>query len=172
MSDEAPLVGPELLDAGHVVDGFGCGKAPLDDFLKRFAFANQGGGGSRTYVVCRNRRVVGYYSLAPGSVEPGSAPERVKRGQPRHPVPVVLLARLALDQSEQGKGLGKHLLLDAFRRALAGAEVIGGRALLIHAKDDEARRFYLRYDAEPSPTDPMHLYILMKDLRKALGQNS
>lgn len=169
MSDEAPLVGPELLDASHAVDGFDCGKPPLDDFLKRFALASQRGGGSRTYVVSRNNRVVGYYSLAPGSVEPSSVPERVLRGQPKHPVPVVLLARLALDQSEQGKGLGKHLLLDAFRRAIAGAEVIGGRALLIHAKDDEARRFYLRYDAEPSPTDPMHLYILMKDLRRALG---
>lgn len=169
MAGEAPLIGPELLDATHETDEFDCGKPPLDEFLKRYALANQKGGGSRTYVVSREKRVVGYFSLAPGSVEPEKAPARVMKGQPKHPVPVVLLARLALDQPEHGKGLGKHLLLDAFRRALAGADVIGGRALLIHAKDEEAKEFYLKYDAEPSPTDPMHLFILMKDLKKALG---
>jgi GNAT superfamily N-acetyltransferase len=113
--------------------------------------------------------VVGYYSLAPASVELGNAPARVTQGQPRNPVPVVLLARLALNRTEQGKGLGKHLLLDAFRRALAGAEVIGGRAFLIHAKDESARAFCMKFDAEPSPTHPMHLFLLMKDLRRALG---
>lgn len=112
---------------------------------------------------------MGYYNLAPGSVELSGAPDRVKKRQPQYPVPVVLLARLALDHAEQGKGLGKHLLLDAFRRALEGADVIGGRALLIHAKDTEAKSFYLKFDADPSPTDPLHLFILMKDLRKTLA---
>lgn len=169
MIDDTRLSGPELLAAEHDTEPFDCGKPPLNEFLRRFALASQKGGGSRTYVIARGRRVVGFFSLAPGSVEPEQAPARVLKGQARHPVPVVLLARLALDLSEQGKGLGKHLLLDAFRRALAGSEVIGGRALLIHAKDEKARRFYLKYDAEPSPGNPMLLFILMKDLRKALG---
>lgn len=163
------VVGPELLTDRHLVDDFDCGQPALDDFLKRFALTNQKGGGSRTYVIARGWRVVGYYSLAPGCVEPENAPQRVMKGQPRHPVPVILLARLAIDRSEQGNGFGKHLLLDAFKRAVAGADVIGGRALLIHAKDESARKFYLKFDAEPSVTDPMHLFILMKDLRKALA---
>jgi GNAT superfamily N-acetyltransferase len=167
---ETPLIGPVLLDSTHDTDSFDCGKAPLNDFLKRFALQNQRGGGARTYVIARGNVVMGYFSLSPGSVEPDWASDRAMKGQPKHPVPVVLLARLALDQSEQGKGLGKHLLLDAFRRAVAGSDVIGGRALLIHAKDEEAKAFYLKYDAEPSPIDPMHLFILMKDLKRALGQ--
>ena len=169
MADDAQLVGPELLTDHHETDEFDCGKPPLDDFIQRFALANQKGGGSRTYVISRENRVVGYYSLAPGSVEPENAPVRVMKGQPKHPVPVVLLARLALDQSLHGKGNGKHLLLDAFRRALAGADVIGGRALLIHSKDEDAKQFYLKYDAEQSPTDAMHLFLLMKDLKKAIS---
>lgn len=169
MADSIPWVGPRLLDADHETNEFDCGKPPLNEFLHRYALANQRSGSSRTYVVCRERRVVGYFSLAPGSVEPAEAPARVLKGQARHPVPVVLLARLAIDRSEQGKGLGKHLFLDALRRSLAGADVIGGRAVLIHAKDEDARRFYMKYDAEPSPTDPMHLFLLMKDLRKALS---
>ena len=168
MPVDPEIYGPELLRDDHRVDGFTCGKPALDEYLHRFALANQKGGGARTYVVCREMRVVGYHSLAPGSVGFASAPERIVRGQARHPVPVVLLARLAVDRAAQGNGLGKHLLLDAFQRAVAGAEVIGGRALLIHAKDDEAKRFYSSYGAVASPTDPLHLFLLMKDLRRAL----
>ncbi len=167
MADDK-AIGPELLTNHHDVESFDCGKTPLDDFLKRFALTNQRGGGSRTYVIAREWKVIGYYSLAPGSVELEQALPRVMKGLPRHPVPVVLLARLALEQSEHGKGLGKHLLLNAFKRAVAGADVIEGSALLIHAKDEEAKQFYMKFDAEPSITDPMHLFILMKDLRKAL----
>jgi GNAT superfamily N-acetyltransferase len=159
---------PELLTSGHDTGEFSCGTPALDVFLKRFALANQRGGSSRTYVIARETRVIGYYSLAPGSIDPQNAPDRVVKGQGRHPVPVILLARLAVDTREQGAGLGKHLLLDAFQRAIAGAEVIGGRALLIHAKDDRAAGFYRQFDAEPSPTDPLHFFFLIKDLRAAL----
>lgn len=169
MAPEEPLTGPEPLNSEHDVSAFDCGVQPLNDFLRRFALSSQQGGASRTYVIARKNQVKGFYSLCPASVEPSQAPERVTKGQAKHPVPVVLLARLAIDISEQGRGIGRHLLLDAFRRALVGAEVIGGRALLIHAKDESARAFYLRFNAEPSPTDPLHLFILMKDLRKALG---
>lgn len=168
MPDHPGVYPPELLTKRHSVDEFDYGTAELNDFLKWFALANQSGGTSRTYVIHRSDRVVGYYSLAPASVAPADAPERVMKGQSRLAVPVILLARLAIDVTEQGHGFGKHLLLDAFRRAAAGAEVIGGRALLVHAKDENARAFYQRFDMQPSPTDPLHLYLLMKDLRAAL----
>jgi GNAT superfamily N-acetyltransferase len=114
--------------------------------------------------------VVGYYALAAGSVEPEQAPERIKKGLARHPVPVILLARLAVDRHEQGKGLGAALLKDALIRAAAAADEIGVRAVLVHAKDEDARAFYERFDFEPSPTDPLHLYLLMKDLKKTIGE--
>lgn len=170
MEAEPPIIGPELLQSTHVVQEFHSGKPPLDEFLRKHALPNQASGTSRTYVIHQEKKVIGYYSLAPASVDLEETPDRIRKGQPRHPVPAVLLARLALDQSAQGKGLGKHLLLDAFRRAVAGAEVIGGRALLVHAKDEEARAFYQKFDMEPSPTHPMHLFLLIKDLRKALAK--
>lgn len=125
-----------------------------------------------TYVVCdqeQDDRVVGYFALNAGGVEPASAPPRVRAGMPRHPIPVVLLARLAVDLSVQGHGLGAFLLADAMRRSLAAAESIGVRALLVHAKDESARAFYVRFGFVPSPTDPLHLMLLMKDLRASLG---
>ena len=161
--------GPEPLSSHHKVELFDCGHPALNTFLHKHALANQKGGASRTYIIHEQGQVTGFYSLAPASVELADAPDRIRKGQAQHAIPVILLARLAVDQSRQGQGLGKFLLLDAFRRAVAGADVIGGRALLIHAKDEEARSFYLKYDAEPSPTDHLHLLILMKDLRNALG---
>jgi len=112
---------------------------------------------------------VGYYRLAVGAVEHADAPSRVGKGLARHPIPVMLLARLAIDRSEQGKGLGKGLLKDALLRTDRAAEIAGIRALLVHAKDEEARAWYARFDLEPSPTDPYHLFLLMKDLRALLG---
>lgn len=159
---------PVLLDRTHDTSGFDCGKELLDDFLKLFAWVNQRGGLARTYVVLANRRVVGYYSLAPAGVEPAEAPERVMKGQPRHPVPCILLARLAVDQSAKGQGLGKFLLRDAMLRALAAHEQIGGRAFLVHAIDEEAKGFYAKYGMAPSPTHPMHLFLLFKDIRAML----
>lgn len=167
MADET-LHPPALLTKSHEIAGFDCGKAPLNDFLIKYALQNQASGGARTYVMARNSRVIGYYSLAPASVVPEDAPARVMKGQARYPVPVILMARFAVDQSEQGKGLGKALLRDALRRALQGADAIGGRAFLVHAKDDEARAFYQKFGMEASPTNTLHLFLLFKDIRQSL----
>jgi GNAT superfamily N-acetyltransferase len=166
---EEPLHAPVLLAKTHEIAGFDCGKPPLNDYLLKYALQNQSSGGARTYVLARRDRAVGYYSLAPASIAPEDAPARVTKGQGRYPVPVILMARFAVDRSEQGKGYGKALLRDALRRALAGADVIGGRAFLVHAKDEEARAFYLKFGMEESPTDPLHLLLLFKDIRRSLA---
>ncbi|MDD5263071.1 MAG: GNAT family N-acetyltransferase [Methylacidiphilales bacterium] len=155
----------EKLLPTHETDSFDCGKEPLNCFLKRFALLNQRNGSSMTYVACRGLRVVGYYSLAVGSVMFETAPQRVSKGLPRHPVPVMLLARLAVDRSEQRTGIGKGLLKDALLRTVQAADIAGIRALLVHAKDEGARAWYLKYDFEPGPTDPLHLFLLPKDVR-------
>ena len=158
------------LDASHDVDAFDSGKEPLDRFLQRHALINQKAGSAQTYVVCHGeQRVVGYYSLAVGAVEHADAPGRVGKGLARHPIPVMLLARLAIDRSEHRKGLGKALLKDALLRTAQAADIAGMRALLVHAKDDEARAWYEQFDCDPSATDPYHLFLLMKDLRAILG---
>lgn len=120
---------------------------------------------AQTYVVHRANSVVGYYSLAAGSVRHDDAPERVKKGLAKHPIAVILLARLAVGRSDQGHGLGKALLKDALFRIAAAADTIGARAVLVHAIDDEARKFYERFDFERSPVDEFELMLLMKDLR-------
>lgn len=171
MSEE-PIRPPELLARTHDVSAFDCGKPPLNDFLVKYALQNQASGGARTYVLTRGNRVIGYYSLAPASVSPEEAPARVMKGQGRYPVPVILMARFAVAQSEQGKGFGKTLLRDALRRALAGADAIGGRAFLVHAKDEEARAFYLRFGMEESPSNPLHLLLLFKDIRQSLTSSA
>jgi GNAT superfamily N-acetyltransferase len=114
--------------------------------------------------------VVGFYSLAVGSVDPAAAAPRVIKGVPRHPVPVMILARLAVDLAHQRVGLGRALLKDALGRTAQAADIAGVRALLVHAKDERARNWYLSFDFEPSPSDPLHLFLLMKDLRAALDQ--
>ena len=162
------LSGPNPLSADHDVKNFDCGKQELTEWLRRYALQNHQAGATRVYVLNRGGRVVGYYALAAGSVESEDAPIRVRKGLVRHPIPVILLARLAVDVSEQGRGLGATLLKDALTRVAAAADEIGARAVLVHAKDDDARNFYQRYDFEPSPTDPLHLFLLMKDLRVAL----
>lgn len=148
---------------------FDCGKLPLNEFLKKLALQAQASGGARTYVMTRGQRVIGFYSLAPASVSPENASARVTKGQERFPVPVILMARFAVDQSEHGKGFGKALLRDALRRALNGAHAIGGRAFLVHAKDEEARNFYLKFGMAQSPTNPLHLFLLFKDVRQSIG---
>ena len=160
--------GIEKLRGDHDLARFDCGNDELNRFLKRFALANQHAQSAQTYVACRDTVVVGYYSLAFGSVAPEQTPERVKKGLARHPVPVMILARLAIDQSMQGKGLGQGLLKDALERTVRAADIGGLRAMLVHAKDDSARVFYEHFDFEPSPTDPYHLFILLKDLKRAM----
>ncbi|MUG92438.1 GNAT family N-acetyltransferase [Scytonema sp. UIC 10036] len=162
------LNAPILLTKSHEIEGFDCGKPPLNHFLMKYALQNQASGGARTYVLTRAQRVIGYYSLAPASVAPEDAPARVIKGQGRYPVPVILMARFAVDSSEQGKGLGKAMFRNALSRALAGSEIIGGRAFLVHAKDEEARAFYLKFGMEESSTNPLHLLFLFKDIRQSL----
>lgn len=161
---------PRRLTAQDEVDEFSCGQPDLDDWLKRFALVNQRANMTTVWVTCSAGKVVGYYALATGGVERAQAPDRVTRGVPAHPIPVVLLARLAVDSSAQGRGLGRMLLRDALIRVANAADEVGIRALLIHAKDESAREFYMSCaEFEPSPTDPLHLFLLMKDLRKSLA---
>lgn len=159
----------EPLAAAHETSGFDCGRVELNEFLDRHALANQRGGGARTFVVHRGSRVVGYYSLSAGAITHESSTERVRSGQGRYSIPVVVLARLAVDAVEQGRGLGSALLKDALRRIAAVAEDVGVRAVLVNAKDDQATGFYQRFEFEPSPTGPSTLLLLMKDLRALLG---
>ena len=163
-----PLIGPEPLAAYHDTEGFDCGNAALNAYLGRFALTSQSSGAARTYVALREARVVGYYSLAAASVEPPRVPPRVAKGLARHDIPLTLLARLAVDASEQGKRLGEALLKDAIKRHLQAQSILGSRALVAHAKDERAAAFYAHYGFQPSPTDPLHLYLLTKDMKKTL----
>jgi GNAT superfamily N-acetyltransferase len=165
------FLAPTLMSAEFVLDEFDCGSDALNQYLKRFALVNTVAGIARTYVTVRSgeRTVKGYYSVAACAVEKAQAPERVAKGTPNHPIPVVLIARLAVDLKYQGQGLGKELLRDALARIASAAEVIGVRAVLVHAKDREARRFYERWEFVASPTNELHLMLLKKDLRRALA---
>lgn len=150
------------------VSSFDCGNPALNQFLQRFALVNQKANSAQTYVCCEQGTgpVVGYYSLAVGSVEPSAAAVRVIKGLARHPVPVMILARLAIDRKHQSAGLGRALLKNALLRTVQAADIAGIRAILVHAKDDAARSWYVNWGFEPSPTDPYHLFLLIKDLVK------
>jgi GNAT superfamily N-acetyltransferase len=152
------------------VDFFDCGHPDLNQYLQHYALINQKAGSSKTYVCCNDSKVVGFHSLTAGSVELHKPPPRVTKGLARHPVPVIILARLAVDKSHQKKGLGRALLKDALLRTLSASEVVGIRALLVHAKDETARTWYLDWDFEPSPTDPLHLFLLIKDLKAIVNR--
>jgi GNAT superfamily N-acetyltransferase len=158
----------EKLQRSHALESFDCGSEPLNRFLIRYAFPNQQAGASQTYVALSGPAVVGYYTLVVGQVEYDGAPERLKKGLARRPVPIMLLARLAIATSWQGRGLGSGLLKDAMLRTLQAADIAGIRAFAVHAKDDSAKAFYERFDFLPSSTDPYHLFRLMKDIRSAL----
>lgn len=159
----------EKLQPHHVVEAFDCGREALNLFLRKHALQNQRTGGSQTYVGTADKTVIGYYALAVGSVEQEHAPERVKKGLAKHSIPLLLLARLAVDLHWQKQGVGAALLKDATMRTLQAADIAGIRALVVHAQDEEARKFYERFDFLPSPSDPLHLFILLKDLRKLLS---
>jgi GNAT superfamily N-acetyltransferase len=163
------------LDSADSTVDFDCGQPALNQYLRRYALMNQSAGMAHTYVCCEGRSpspsVVAWYSLSVASVEPDAATARLRRGVARHPVPVMLLARLAVDQRWQGRGLGRAMLKDALLRTAQAADIAGIRALLVHAKDKDARRWYLGWDFEPSPTDPYHLFLLLKDIRAIWGQN-
>jgi len=159
----------EKLRRDHVVTSFDCGRAELNSWLVRHALQNQGASAAQTYVGLVNGELVGYYSLAVGQVEYTDAPERLQKGLARHSVPILLLARLAVHKDWQGNGIGKALLKDAVLRTMQAAEIAGIRALAVHAKDDHARRYYEQFDFIASPTDPLHLFVLLKDLRRIAG---
>ncbi|TMW78000.1 GNAT family N-acetyltransferase [Thauera sp. UPWRP] len=157
------------LAASDIVEGFDCGHPALNQYLARYAFLNLRANSAQTYVCCAASSVVGFYSLAVGSVEGDNAPARVTKGLARHAVPVMLLARLAVDKDHQGKGLGQALLKDALLRTAQAADVAGIRCLLVHAKDDAAQRWYESWEFERSPTDPYHLFLMLKDLNALLS---
>ena len=160
----------EKLRRDHAVENFDCGREELNRYLVRYAWQNQQAGAAQTYVGIVGEVIVGYHTLAVASVTLEVAPERLTKGLARHPLPVMLLARLATDHRWQGKGVGKALLRDAMQRTLQAAEIAGIRALAVHAKDEEARRFYEHFDFVPSPTDPMHLFVLLKDVRRIIAE--
>ncbi len=164
----APDLRIEKLHSGHALDDFDCGRQALNRFLIRYALQSQQASASQTYVAMAGAEVVGYYTLVVGQVEYDGAPERLKKGLARHPVPIMLLARLAIATNWQGKGLGAGLLKDAMLRTLQAADIAGIRAFAVHAKDDEARAFYERFDFIASPSDPYHLFRLVKDIRAML----
>ncbi|MEO8371312.1 MAG: GNAT family N-acetyltransferase [Candidatus Solibacter sp.] len=159
----------EKLKRSHPLDEFDCGREALNRFLIRYALPNQQAGASQTYIALADDEVAGYYTLVVGQVEYEEASERLKRGLAQRPVAIMLLARLAISTRWQGKGLGSGLLKDAMLRTLQAADIAGIRAFAVHAKDDEAKAFYERFDFEPSPSDPYHLFRLLKDIRKAIA---
>jgi GNAT superfamily N-acetyltransferase len=165
---EARLTAPAPLTPEHELEEFSSGVEPLDTWLQQRARTNEAGGASRTYVACQGGRVVGYYSLAAGSVLHHSATGRVRRNMP-DPVPAALLGRLAIDRGWQGRGLGAALLQDAVLRVVGAAESIGVRAILVHAISDEAKAFYEHWGLRPSPVDPMTLMITVEEAQRMLS---
>lgn len=161
---------PVLLSDEHDIRNFDCGVGGLNTFLKSYALQNQRSNSARTFVTTRRgeSEVVGFYSLCAASVEFEQTPERIRKGLARHEVPLVLLARLAVDVRCKGHGLGASLLQDAFMRFINVQETIGARALLAHAKDDDAKAFYEKFGFIATEALPFHLYVLTKTIKAAL----
>jgi GNAT superfamily N-acetyltransferase len=163
MSEFSPVV---LLEASHDRNQFDCGVEPLNIYLKQYALQNQKKGMVRNYVTCRGPRVVGYYSLAYGSAAQVDAPPGFTKGIGKYPIPLMILARLAVDLREKGQGLGKALLKDAILRTLQAADIAGLKAIFVQAKDQDAERFYARHGFIPSPGDSLNLFFPLDSLRK------
>ena len=165
------ICAPEKLSAAHDLSQFHCGEPELDDWLRRRALQNEESGASRTYVVCVGQRVVGYYALAAGAAAHAHASGRVRRNMP-NPIPVMVIGRLAIDVSFQGRGIGSALLRDAVLRTVQAAEIAGIRAILVHAISESAKRFYERSGFIPSPVDLMTLMITVTEAANALTEKS
>lgn len=166
------FTGPEPLDRGHPINGFESGEGSLDIWLARHARPASGAGSAKTYVVTdgeQEGRLVGYHALTGASVEHREATERAAKGMGQYRIPAVLLSRLAVDLSVQGRGIGALLLRDAMLRAVSVSEEVGIRLLLAHALNDSARAFYMKFGFEDSPTDPMNLQIIIKDIKASIG---
>jgi len=163
---------PEPLGVNHDVEEFDCGIESLNVWSKKHALQAAAVGSARTFVVHDNEqnRVVGYHALAAASVTHAEATPRARKGMPRHPIPAALLARLAVDTSVQGRGIGAWLLRDAMLRTLNASESIGVRLLLVHAIDENARAFYVKHGFEPSRSDDMNLQMLVKDVRASVDE--
>jgi GNAT superfamily N-acetyltransferase len=165
-----PSLHIEKLHRTHNVEQFTCGQPELDRFLIRHALQAQQSNSSQTYVAVSGDEVVGFYTIVAGEVQHAQAPERIVKGMSRHPIPLLVLARFAVHVNAQGRGIGSGLLLDTLGRTLQVADVIGVRALAVHAKDDRAVAFYRHFGFAPSPTDTRHLFMIIKDIRLAAGQ--
>ncbi len=163
-----PLSRPEPLNDLHELDGFCCGVASLDDWLKRRARANQVSGASRSFVVADDRRVVAYYALASGAIAVEASVGRFRRNMP-DPIPVAVLGRLAIDRAQQGRGLGRALFRDCALRVTHAADTLGIRGIVVHAISDQARAFYLALGFDPSPSEPMTLMVTLADIRHLIG---
>ena len=162
---------PQSLDANHRLDAFDCGKPALNDWLTRHARQAQASGSSKTYVIAQGEHIVGYFSLTVGQIDTLEAPDRVRKGMGSYPIPVVILARLAVSLSDQGRGIGVGLLQEAIRRTLAIADQAGVRAMLTHPIDEDAARFYLRFGFEPSPVREQQLLLLLKEARRLISDS-
>ena len=157
----------EKLRSDHAVDGFDCGNEELNRFLVRHALSSQQASSSQTYIGLADTSIIGFYTLAVGQVSYDDSPQRLTKGLAHHPV-IMLLARLAVSNKWQKRGIGAGLLKDAMRRTMQAADIAGIRAFAVHAKDDAAVQFYAHFDCIPSPTDPYHLFLLLKDLRRII----
>ena len=145
---------------------FDCGSEALNAFLIRHALANQANNSARTFVALHESTVIGYYSLAASAVLNEEAPVRMAKGMARHPIPVILMARFAVDRQHQGKGIGSGLFKDAIKRCLSVSQQVGARAFIVHAKDDTARARYEHFEMQPFPQNRFHLFLLLKDIEK------
>lgn len=162
----------ERLGADHDFGGFACGVEDLDHWLRRHALAAQHMDSARSFVVVRRQRVVGYVSLTMGSVQRADAPAALVRGMPAYPVPMVLIARLAVDRAEQGSGLGTRLLADALRMAVQASEAVAARLVVVDAVDESAARFYRRHGFTETLDHPLRLYRRMTDVRASIGPDA
>lgn len=160
------LRGPEPLNADHRLESFDCGKPTLNEWLVRHARQAQSSGSAKTFVATDGERVIGYFSLTVGQVDTLDAPERVRKGMGQYPIPVVILARLAVSKENHGRGIGIGLLQDAIHRTSVIAEQAGIRALLTHPIDEDAARFYTRFGFIASPLQEQQLLLLLKDARR------
>lgn len=163
------LNAPVLLTKTHDSSLFDCGKDPLNNYLLKYALPNTLNNSSKCYVATRGDVIVGYYCLSASSVEKKDVTNRMSAGLANYPIPLILIARLAVDKTEQGKGMGRSLLIDALSRAIQVSNIVGIRGVLVHAKDQEAKEFYLKYGFEASPIDEFHLYLLIKDIKRTLN---
>lgn len=163
------ITGPVPLNESYDRTSFDCGVEVLNDYLKKYAHQNTKNNSCRTYVALKdNKKIIGYFSIAFGSVEHAIAPPKITHGLGRYPVPVLVLARLAVDKSYQNIGLGRSLLKHALLKAINAAEIGGLRAVIVHAKGDRAKSFYEKYGFSPAPSDPFHLFILIKNIHESL----